>query len=175
MWSDVAGCSVAGRGPCFDAAAQNSDDGAMNEGIGTGHSPGVADPTAGDGVVTAEWRRIQRESLADTRAEAGDEPGPAVSTRRVPWRSLATALVAGVAVAMIANHYLAVVRETESGESAGETARLGILSRPIRRPEPTEADPAVPATEQATEGGGPEVFVPVPEAAVGPPQVDGPP
>lgn len=145
----------------------------MNEGIGAGHSRGAADLTAGDGVVTAEWRRIQRERLADERAEAGDETvDQAVaspSARRVPWRALGSALIAGVAVAVIANHYLAAVREPEPAESVGETARLGILSQPLPRPDPTEAAPPIPVAEQPTEAAGPEVFVPVPEAAVGPP------
>lgn len=157
-----------GGGVFFDEAGVTGDDTGMSEGIGAGAAPDVEPAADGSGAIAAEWQKIERERLAEERAEAREDLDPAAPVgRRLPWRALVAALLAGVVAAVLANRHLAPVDDAESVEVVGEAARLGIMSQPL----PLEDEPVAETAPEPVEAE-PEVFVPVPAAAVGPPKAE---
>lgn len=90
--------------------------------------PRAADAASGDldeAAVAAEWRKLEAERLAQEREEAREdaEDDAPPAGRRWPWRALAAALIAGLALALALN-WPAFVSPQDAG------------SPPADRPEP---------------------------------------
>lgn len=94
----------------------------------TERTPPSVPLTPDDAAVESEWRRIERERIAEEVEEAREDAiaeGP--SRRRWPWLAFAAALAAGAVAALILNSPAAISRRT--------------VAVP---PEPAAADPAEP-------------------------------
>jgi hypothetical protein len=126
---------------------------------------GVAGGSGGNGsaVVAADWRAVE------------------AFPRRLLWPTLLGSLMAGVGVAILANTLLRPDFPTTAGNDPAAVAPLGLLASPTTTggsrtwsargagAEPSEGD----RVEITDVEGGSEVFVPVPESAIGPPQPTG--
>lgn len=126
---------------------------------------GVAGGSSGGGaaVIAADWRAVE------------------ASPRRRLWPTLLASLLAGVGVAILANTLLRPEFPTTADNDPAAVAPLGLLAAPTTTggsrtwsarsvgAEPSEGD----RVEITDVEGGSEVFVPVPESAIGPPQPAG--
>lgn len=126
---------------------------------------GVAGSSAGNGsaVIAADWRAVE------------------AFPRRLLWPTFLGSLMAGVGVAILADTLLRPEFPTTAGNDPAAVAPLGLLAAPAPTggfrtwsarsagAEPSEGD----RVEITDVEGGSEVFVPVPESAIGPPQPAG--
>jgi hypothetical protein len=71
-------------------------------------------PSTDDPAVEEEWRRIERERIAEEVEEAREDAivEKTPSRRRWPWLAFAAALVAGMIAALVLNSPSAVSRRT---------------------------------------------------------------
>ena len=69
--------------------------------------------TPADAKVEEEWQRLERRRLEEERAEAREDAELATreppSQRRIPWRWLVMAFVAGVAATVVINRFFVTV------------------------------------------------------------------
>lgn len=127
-----------------------------------------------DGMTGGRGR--SRAALIGADSRALEPP-----SRRLLWPTLVGSLLAGVGVAILANTLLRPEFPTTAGTDRAAVAPLGLLAAPTARggsrtwsarsagAEPSEGD----RVEITDVEGGSEVFVPVPESAIGPPQPAG--
>lgn len=153
-----------GFGRDFDAPGRIRDDRGMElEQIS--RMGGVAGGSAGSGAapIAADWRSVE------------------ASPRRLLWPTLLGSLLAGVGVAILANTLLRPELPTTVGTDPAAVAPLGLLAAPTTtvgsRTWSARSAGAEPSEDDRVEitdvEGGSEVFVPVPESAIGPPQPAG--
>lgn len=140
-----------------------------------GGSPGTA-----AALIAADWQTAEEPNRSADRTAPSPSRGLEVGAfpRRLLWPTLFGSLVAGVGVAILANAVLRPELPSTPGTDSAAVAPLGLLAAPTATggsrdwsnqragTGPSESDRVEITDVEAAA----EVFVPVPDSAIGPPQ-----
>lgn len=144
---------------------------------GVGGATILAADLAADTAVAHDWAEVERQRLAPGRAEAVRDVASGESLSPVTiWPALAGSLLAGVLAAILVN---AVLRPAGwspgSPDGSPAVSPLGLMATsPASARKPSDAGSGRRASESdrveiSDVETAADVFVPVPEAAIGPP------